>query len=135
MDYKHTQEEQRDLYLKGLEANDILFVWDSDLVLMTDPLEVRSYLLSLEDWDSAQVEWLKPDGSYEQSSISIFRYRPGWDNKHGGMLGDHTGTMIASPKYRVVKSKSNIVFFHMRDQGQAYRVNQRMYWDKIHRGK
>ena len=133
VDYKHTQEQQGDLYLKGLKADDIIFRWDTDMVLLTSPEEVRKYILEQTGWDSIQVKLLDKEGNYEQSTIMIFNYRKGWRNIHGGMLGDRFKVPITNPCYTVVKGMDDIVFFHLRDQGQAYRVQQRMYWDRIHK--
>ena len=130
-DHKNTQIEQRDLYLEGLDSNDILLMWDSDMVLMNSPENVRKYLLSLDEkWDSMLVEWLKPDGDLEQTSICVFRYRRGWKHKHPNMLGDLDGNMICSP-YNVIRSEAEMVYFHMRNQSRLYRTNQRMYWDRV----
>ena len=134
VDYQYTQEQQRDLYLKGLKAGDTIFMWDSDMVLLSSPQDVRQYIMDQEGWDSMQVELLDRVGNHEQSTIMIFKYRKGWRNIHGGMLGDGEKRCITNPYYTVINGTNDIVFFHLRDQGKAYRVRQRMYWDKIHGG-
>jgi len=133
-DHKNTQFKQRDIYLEGLVDNDILLMWDSDMVLMNDPGDVRKFLLSLDRrWDSMQVEWLKADGVYEQTSICVFRYRKGWRHQSSNLLADKEENLICSPHHTVIRSGAEMVYFHLRDQGQAYRIRQREYWDHINK--
>jgi len=133
-DQVYSQEKQRDLFLNGLHRGDILWEWDSDMILRQDPYEALRFIDSLDntvgDWDALMIPLLTPDHEPEQETIMIYRYQPGWRHVTAGALGP--GRPVAAPDYRIVRTNPWLQMIHLRDQSEEYRRAQRKYWEGLH---
>ncbi len=130
----YCQPEQRDQYLTGAKENDIIVVCDADWVYGPDLITLKTTFDELKSdntWDSVFCCMQKPDGTFDNGIICIYRYRQNMCHNNGQLLSID-GQAVASPDYKVKKlSPEQLVITHDKNWHEMYRIAQKVYWMKV----
>jgi len=130
-DDKLEQHKQRDIYLEGVNDDDIFFVMDADTIpVITD--RTFSFFKRLKNWDSGLVTIVEKTGS--QSVIWVYNYRDEWKHSPGQLFWDKRGKFVCNPAYRVEKIPQELLFYihnSMKELDPAYKKAYLQHWENI----